>query len=528
MAMDILYGPEIRKALMAGADAVGDTARVTLGPRGRNVVLAQGNGTPIIVNDGAVIAKTIELEGRFENMGASVVKQAASRVEELAGDGTTTSIVLARQILAQGLKNIAAGANPMELRKGLQGASQLACAAIKKLSRPVKTAEDIRQVASLSAGDEELGSLVAEAIERSGPEGVITVEESPELKSRLVVTEGMQYEKGWLHPVFQRNPEQHTEELDKPYLLVTDREITSSLDILPLLEAVRQEGRPLLIIAESVTGEALSTLLANNMQGVLRVAAVHPPLYGDGRVSFMEDICLFTGGTFFSERLGNSLHNAVPAMLGQADKVTIGKNFTAIVNGNGDKTAIAAHLISLRTQIAQEGYGFKRDRLKDRLARFSSGISVLQAGAHTETAKKETKYRLEDALQAAQAAVAEGIVPGGGTTYLDILPAIRAYAASLTGDRKTGASIMLRTLEEPVRQIAENAGRDGSQIVELVKAAGRGIGYNAAKDTLESMELSGVMDPVKVVCLALQCAVSAAVTLLTAEAGLADSGSGDK
>lgn len=521
MVQKILYGQEAREKLISGVQMVSDAVKVTLGPKGRTVLLGQKSGSGLIVKDCAALMNAMDLEDPHESIGVRIIKEMAEAVHDSAGDGCATAVVLANAILQEGLKNIAAGANAMELRKGIQGAVQLSCAAVKKVARPVEGLADIRHISSVSAGNEEAGELVGRIVEEIGTEGILSVEETPYTETTMEITRGMQYEKGYLNVEFLKDPGSMRQELEHPCILVTDYEISGAQELLPLLEQVHVVSRPLLIIAESITGSALSMLLLNKKQGVVDVVGVHPPAYGDGRRDRMEDICVFTGGVFVSERMGYRLQDVKLEMLGTAERVIVSKNNTAIINGNGDPEAIRMHLAGLRRFIETEDYGFKKDRLKERLAKFSSGTAVIRVGAPTEPETKELKYRMENAVQAVKAAVEEGIVPGGGTVYLDILPAVRAYAATLEGDRRAGAFIVLRALEAPARQIAENGGKDPSVVTAQIKGQKRGWGYDVQEDTFVDMLEKGIVDSAKAARLALQCAASAASTLLTAEAGLA-------
>ncbi len=520
MAGQILYGQESRERILAGIEKTADAVRMTFGPKGRNVLIGQASGLPSMVGSGTQVAEAIEPEDRYERIGARIMKEAAAPLREQAGDGTTAAMLFTAGILKKALKNIAAGANAVELRKGIQGSVQLSCAAIRKLSRPVQGPEDIRKVAAVSSGSESAGELTAKAFGRIGAEGVITVEESPNLETSLEITEGMQYEKGYLNLELIQDQKTRSEELKNPYILVTDYEISNVQDILPLLEQIHAKGRPLLVIAENVTAGALSALILNKKKGVVNAVAVHPPAYGDGRQQQMEDICIFTGGTWISRQIGLTLRETTLDMLGTAEKVTVSKNHTAIVNGGGDPADVQAHLAMLRRMIQTESYDFKNQKLRERLARFTGGTAVIRVGAPTDTEMKEFKGRMEQAVQAAKAALQEGVVPGGGTTYLDIVPAVRAYADSLDGDQKTGASIVLKALEMPLRQIAENAGLEPSVVAAKVKALKRGGGYDVRGDTYTDMMKAGIVDPAKVTRLALQCAASAAAALMTAEAGV--------
>ncbi len=520
MVGQILYGQASRERILAGIEQTAQAVRTAFGPTGRNALIGRASGPPAMVGSGARIAEAVEPEDRYERIGARIMKETAAVLREQAGDGTTAAMLLTAGILKEELKNIAAGANAVELRKGIQGSVQLSCAAIRKLSRPVQGPEDIRKAAAVSSGSESAGELIARAFGRVGAEGVITVEETPNMETSLEITEGMQYEKGYLNIELIRDQEARAEELENPYILVTDHEISNVQEILPLLEQVRAKGRPLLVIAENVTAGALSALILNKKKGIVNAVAVHPPAYGDGRQQQMADICVFTGGTWISGQMGLALKETTLDMLGTAEKVTVSKNHTAIVNGGGDPAGVQAHLAMLRRMIQTESYEFKKQKLQERLARFTGGAAVIRVGAPTDTEMKESKERIEQAVQTAKAALQEGVVPGGGTIYLDIFPAVRAYVDSLEGDRKTGAAIVLKALEIPVRQIAENAGAEPSVAAAKVKALKRGYGYDARMDTYTDMMEAGIVDPARAARLALQCAASAASTLMTAEAGV--------
>lgn len=520
MGRDILYGQDIREKMLSGINIVSDAVKMTIGPKGRAALLMQDAEMPLIVRDGAAVVRLVRLEDPYEDMGVQIIKEAAAMINDQVGDHVAVTVLLANTILQEGAKDIAAGANAIELRKGIQGAVQLSCAAVRRIARPVRSLEDIRCVSAISAGDAFVGGLVSQAMEQIGPEGTISVEETPNTETTLEITTGMQYEKGYLNGKILKDPESMHEELDDPYILVTDDEISDARDILPILEQVRAAGRPLLIIAEKITGSALSVLIINKRKGIVDVVAVHPPAYGDGRRERMEDICIFTGGSFITEQLGHDLKDTELGMLGTAEKVIISKNSTAIINGKGDPMEIRAHLDSLRHLIDTEDYDLKKSRFKERLAKFTGGTAVIKVGAPTEPEMKELKYRLKNAVQSAKAAQKEGIVPGGGSIYLDILPAVQAYVKSLDGDRQIGASIVLRALEAPVRQIAINGGEDPSMVVSRIKGKKRDLGYDVQRTRYVDMVEAGIVDPAKAVRLALQCASSAASTLLTAEAGV--------
>lgn len=517
---DILYGQEIREKMLSGICAAADAVKATLGPRGRNVMIMEDSGRPQAVKNGAVALRFVELEDPYENMGVQMIKEAALKMEELAGDGTASSVVLADSILRECIKNITAGANSMELRKGIQGAVQLSCAAIRKLSLPVKSAQDICSVAAVSSESLAAGKMIAEAMEKIGPEGNISVEETTDMETTLEVAEGMQYEKGYLNVEMLKDPGSGKEELDYPFILVTDSVISNTEDILPVLEQIRSAGYPLLIISENVAAGALSLLVMNKRRGIIDAVAVHPPAYGDGRLQRMEDICIFTGGVFISERLGHSLKNVSLEMLGRAEKVLISKNNTQIINGQGNPAQIRKHLAGLRHSIETEDYDFKKKRMEERLAKFTGGTARIRVGAPTETEMKERKYRLEGAVKSAKAALEGGVVPGGGSIYLEILPAVRSYVSKLEGDRKTGASIILHALETPIRQIVWNGGQDPAVTIDKVKRLPRGFGYDIINNEYVDMRKAGILDSARAAELSLKCAASAAAILITVESGV--------
>lgn len=522
MPRNIIYNEDARRKIQAGVDKFAKVMKTTLGPLGRNVVIQKPSASPLVTNDGATIAKEIELEDHIENIGAKVVKEAASRTNDLAGDGTTTAAVLAQCIIQEGLRNIAAGANPVELKKGIQGATQLAVAAIRKLAKPVEAREAIAQVAAISAKDPVIGEMIAEAMEKVGTDGVITVDKSNSMDTTLKVTEGMQYEKGYLSSNMVTNKEKMVAELNNPYILITDRKISNAQELIPLLEQVKEQDRSLLIIAEGVEGEALGMLVLNMINGMLNVVAVHPPAYGDGRRALMEDIAILTGGTFITEDMGYMLHEATVDMLGTAASVRIEKQRTIIIDGAGDKKAVASRIGNLRLRIEKAEYDFDRKQLEERLAKLASGVAVINVGAATEVEMKEKKQRIEDALHAAKAAVAEGIVAGGGIAYVNTIPAVKAYVETLSGDRKTGAAIILRALEEPARQIAENAGLDGGAVIAELMRHPAGVGFNVLTEEYINMMEAGIVDSAKVTRLALQNAASVSTVLLTTEAVVTD------
>ena len=520
MAKDLRFSEDARAALLRGVDILADTVKVTLGPKGRNVVLDQQFGSPTITNDGVTIAREIELEDRFENMGAQLVMEVASKTNDIAGDGTTTATLLTQAIAREGMKNVTAGANPVGVRRGIEMATRAAVEALQNLSQPVSSKESIAQVASVSSGDEKVGELIADAMEKVGQDGVITIEDSQSIETELSVVEGMQFDRGYLSQYMVTDNEKMVADLENPYVLITDRKITNIQDVLPLLESVMQTSRPLLIIAEDIEGEALPTLVLNKLRGTLNVVAVKAPGFGDRRKAMLEDLAILTGATVISEELGFELKDATPDHLGTAGKVSVTKDSTTIVEGAGSKEQIENRVGLIRGQIEETTSEFDREKLQERLAKLGGGVAVIKVGAATETEQKEIKLRIEDALNATRAAVAEGIVAGGGTALVNVQDAVNALEAE--GDEATGIAIVARSLEEPVRQIAENAGSEGSVIVSQIRAAEKGIGYNAATDTFENMIESGIVDPTKVTRTALQNAASVAALLLTTEAVVAD------
>lgn len=522
MPKKIVYGEAVRIRMQSGVDKLADAVKTTLGPQGRNVVIQGRSAAPLVTNDGATIAKAIELSDHFENMGAGLIREVTSKTKEVAGDGSTTAAVLAQCIIREGFKNVASGANAVDVKRGIQGATQLAVAAIRKLAKPVETWEAIAQVAATSAEDTDIGEMIARAMEKVGRDGVITVEESESRDTVLEVREGMQLDVGYLAPEMVTDKKKMVAELNDPYILITDRKIAGAQELVPLQEQIAAQGRPLLIIAEGVEGSALGMLAINNMNGMLNAVAIHPPAYGDGRRARMEDLALLTGGVFITEAMGYSLQKTTPDMLGRAAFVRVEKKNTVIVGGAGDKKALAARIRNLRMLIEKAEYDFDRKQLEERLAKLSSGVAVLKVGAATEIEIREKKLRVEHALSAARAAVAEGIVPGGGVAYIDIMPAIRAYVESLSGDMKTGAAIILKALVEPARQNAVNAGMEGSSIIAEVMRRPAGVGFNALTKEYTNMMASGIVDSAKVVRLALQSAASVSTVLLTVEAGVAD------
>ncbi|MDO4431814.1 MAG: chaperonin GroEL [Aerococcaceae bacterium] len=520
MAKELKFSEDARAALLRGVDILANTVKTTLGPKGRNVVLDKTYGSPLITNDGVTIAREIELEDRFENMGAQLVLEVASKTNDIAGDGTTTATVLTQAIAREGMKNVTAGANPVGIRRGIEKATKAAVEALKELAIPVTTKEAIAQVASVSSGDDAIGALIADAMERVGNDGVITIEESKSIETELSVVEGMQFDRGYLSQYMVSNSEKMIAELDNPVIFLTDRKITNIQDVLPLLESIMQSGRPLLIIAEDVDGEALPTLVLNKLRGTLNVVAVKAPGFGDRRKAMLEDIAILTGATVISEELGFELKDATPEHLGHAGKVTVSKDSTTIVEGSGDKQAIANRIAVIKAQSEETTSSFDKEKLQERLAKLAGGVAVIKVGAATETEQKERKLRIEDALNATRAAVEEGIVAGGGTALVSIQEVVAAVQAE--GDEATGVRIVARALEEPVRQIAANAGKEGSVIVDTLRRSEKGIGYNAATDVFENMIEAGIVDPMKVTRSALQNAASVAALLLTTEAVVAE------
>ena len=522
MAKEIKFNEEARKGMEAGINKLSNTVKVTLGPKGRNVVLDKKFGSPLITNDGVTIAREIELEDPYENMGAQLVKEVATKTNDVAGDGTTTATLLAQAIIREGLKNVAAGANPMIIQKGIKKAVDKAVEGIKEFSKPVETKESIAQVASISAADEEVGKLISDAMEKVGKDGVITVEESRSMGTTLEVVEGMQFDRGYVSPYMVTNTEKMEAELEDPYILITDKKITNIQEVLPVLEQIVQQGKPLLIIADDVEGEAMATLVVNKLRGTFNCVAVKAPAFGDRRKDMLQDIAILTGGTVVSEDLGYELKETSIEMLGKARRVTVGKELTVIVNGAGEQSAIEERVALIRNQIEISDSEYDRDKLQERLAKLAGGVAVIQVGAATETELKERKLRIEDALAATRAAVEEGIVPGGGTVLLNVIPKVKALLEGTNGDERTGVNIIVKALEEPVRQIAINAGLEGSVIVENVKNAEVGIGFDALSEKYVNMLESGIVDPTKVTRSALQNASSVASMVLTTEAAVAD------
>ena len=519
MAKQILFGEEARRALGRGVDSLADAVKVTLGPKGRNVVLDKKFGAPTITNDGVTIARDIELEDPFENMGAQLVKEVATKTNDVAGDGTTTATLLAQAMVREGMRNVAAGANPMVLKKGIEMAVDTLVEEIKKKAKSVK-GDDVAQVATISSSDETIGKLIADAMSKVGKDGVITSEESKTMKTELKVVEGMQFDRGYISPYMVTDADKMEAVLKDPYILITDRKISTISDILPILEEVVKQGKELVIIAEDLDGEALATLVVNKLRGTFKALAVKAPGFGDRRKAMLEDIAILTGGTVISEELGRKLDSVTIADLGHAGQVRATKDETTIVDGVGDKKAIAARVEQLKKQVAETTSDFDKEKLQERLAKLSGGVAVIEIGAATEVEMKDKKLRIEDALNATRAAVEEGIVAGGGTTFVDILPALDALKAE--GDVQTGIDIVKRAIEEPVRQIANNAGLEGSVVVEEVKKAGKGKGFNALTGQYEDMIKAGIVDPAKVVRSTLQNAASIAAMVLTTETLVAD------
>ncbi len=523
MAKNIIYGEEARKALQAGIDKLADTVKITLGPKGRNVVLDKKYGAPLITNDGVTIAKEIELEDAFENMGAQLVKEVAIKTNDNAGDGTTTATLLAQALVREGMKNVAAGANPMEVRKGMRKAVDAAVEAIKANSQQVAGSKDIARVASISASDEEVGKLIADAMEKVTADGVITLEESKTAETYSEVVEGMQFDRGYISPYMATDTEKMEAVLDDALVLITDKKISNIQEILPLLEEIVKTGQKLCIIAEDIEGEALSTLILNRLRGTFTVVGVKAPGFGDRRKEMLQDIAILTGGTVITEEVGLQLKDATMDMLGRAGQVKVDKENTIIVNGAGDSAAIKARVEQIRSQIENTTSDFDREKLQERLAKLAGGVAVIKVGAATEVEMKEQKLRIEDALAATKAAVEEGIVAGGGTALLNAMPAVKELMDASTGDEKTGMSIVYKALEEPVRQIAKNAGVEGSVIVDKILTSGKvGYGYDAANEVYEDMISAGIVDPAKVTRSALQNAASVAGMVLTTESLVAD------
>ena len=520
MAKDIKFSSDARSAMVRGVDILADTVKVTLGPKGRNVVLEKSFGSPLITNDGVTIAKEIELEDHFENMGAKLVSEVASKTNDIAGDGTTTATVLTQAIVREGIKNVTAGANPIGIRRGIEAAVATAVEALKSNSVPVSNKEAIAQVAAVSSRSEKVGEYISEAMEKVGNDGVITIEESKGMETELDVVEGMQFDRGYLSQYMVTDNEKMVAELDNPYILITDKKISNIQEILPLLENILKTNRPLLIVADDVDGEALPTLVLNKIRGTFNVVAVKAPGFGDRRKAMLEDIAILTGGTVITDDLGLELKDATIEALGQASKVTVDKDSTVIVEGSGNPEAIANRVAVIKSQIESSTSEFDREKLQERLAKLSGGVAVIKVGAATETELKEMKLRIEDALNATRAAVEEGIVSGGGTAYINVLDAVAGL--ELAGDEATGRNIVLRALEEPVRQIALNAGFEGSIVIDRLKNSEAGTGFNAATGEWVNMIEAGIIDPVKVTRSALQNAASVASLILTTEAVVAN------
>ena len=517
MAKEIKFGADARAALEAGVNKLADTVKVTLGPKGRNVVLDKSFGAPLITNDGVTIAKDIELEDGFENMGAQLVKEVATKTNDVAGDGTTTATVLAKEMINEGMKNLAAGANPIILRKGMKQACDCAVDAIAQMSSKVTGKDQIARVAAISAGDDSVGEMVADAMEKVSNDGVITIEESKTMKTELDLVEGMQFDRGYVSAYMATDMDKMEANLDNPYILITDKKISNIQEILPLLEESMQAGAKLLIIAEDVEGEALTTLVLNRLRGTLNVVAVKAPGYGDRRKAMLEDIAILTGGTVISEEVGLELKDTTLAQCGRAKSVKVQKENTVIVDGEGDKAAIEARVSQIRAQIEETTSDFDREKLQERLAKLAGGVAVVRVGAATETEMQEAKLRMEDALAATKAAVEEGIISGGGSAYIHASKKVAAMAANLEGDEKTGANIILKALEAPLTTIAYNAGLEGAVIINKVRESDEGVGFNALTEEYVDMVKAGIVDPAKVTRSALQNATSVASTLLTTE-----------
>ncbi|MGL6292898.1 chaperonin GroEL [Eubacterium aggregans] len=522
MAKDIKFHMEARESLIAGVDKLADAVKVTLGPKGRNVILAKSYGAPTITNDGVTIAKEIELEDAFENMGAQLVKEVATKTNDVAGDGTTTATLLAQAIVREGNRNVVAGANPMVLKKGIEKAVDVVVEGMKELSQPVESAESKAQVASISAGDAEIGQLIAEAMTNVGDDGVITVEEGKGMVTELEFTEGMQFDRGYLSGYMVTDTEKMVAEMDSPYILITDKKISNIQEILPVLEQIVQQGAKLLIIAEDVEGEALTTLVLNKLRGTFNCVALKAPGFGDRRKEMLQDIAILTGGQVISEEVGLELKEATIDQLGRARQVKVDKENTIIVDGQGDRTAVEERIGQIKAQIPETSSDYDKEKLQERLAKLSGGVAVIQVGATTEVELKERKYRIEDALNATRAAVEEGVVPGGGTALFNTLDKVETLVDTLDGDEKIGASIIHRAIEDPVRQIAENAGYEGSVIVSELRKKDKGIGFNVLNGNYVNMVDSGIIDPTKVTRTAIQNAASITAMLLTTEVAVAD------
>ena len=523
MSKLIKRGDEARKALEAGVNSLADTVKITLGPKGRNVVLDKKYGAPLITNDGVTIAKEIELDDPFENMGAQLVKEVSTKTNDVAGDGTTTATLLAQAMIHEGLKNLAAGANPIVVKKGMAKAVEAAVAEVKKQAKTVDGSKDIARVGAVSSGDEEIGKLIADAMEKVSADGVITIEESKTADTYSEVVEGMQFDRGYITPYMATDMEKMEANLDDPYILITDKKISVIADILPILEQIVQSGKKLLIIAEDVEGEALSTLIVNRLRGTLNVVCVKAPGFGDRRKEMLQDIAILTGGTVISEEVGLELKSATMDMLGRARQVKVTKENTTIVDGAGDSQAIKDRVGQIRTQISTTTSDYDKEKLQERLAKLAGGVAVIKVGAATETEMKEKKLRIEDALNATRAAVEEGVVAGGGTIFVNVIPAVEALLSSVEGDEKTGVRIVAKALEAPIRQIAANAGLDGSVILEKVRTSGKtGYGFDAYKEEYCDMVSAGIIDPAKVTRSALENAASVSAMVLTTESLVAE------
>lgn len=523
MAKQFKYGDDARKALEAGVDALANTVKITLGPKGRNVVLDRPYGSPLVTNDGVTIAKDVVLSDPFENMGAQIIREVATKTNDVAGDGTTTASVLAQAIVKEGLKNVAAGANPMVLKRGIMKATEVAVEELKKISKEVEDKTAIAQVASISASDEKIGQLISDAMEKVGKDGVITIEEGKAMTTELNVVEGMQFDRGYVSPYLVTNTDKMSAELDNPVILITDKKISNIQELLPLLEQVLKNGLKLLIISDDIEGEAFTTIIVNKLKGVFNVVAVKAPGFGDRRKAYLEDIAILTGGTYISSDLGYELKDVTLDMLGRAKSVRVDKDNTTIVGGYGSQENIAARVASIRAQIAESTSEYDKEKLQERVAKLAGGVAVIGVGAATEVEMKEKKLRIEDALNATRAAVEEGIVAGGGTALLSIIPAVKKACAKLEGDEATGAKIVLRALEAPVRQIAANAGIDGGIVANTIMSAKKAnYGYDAQKEVYCDMVKAGILDPTKVTRSALQNAASVASTLLTTESLVTD------
>lgn len=522
MAKEIMYGEDVRKKLEAGVNKLADTVKVTLGPKGRNVILDKKFGSPLITNDGVTIAREVELEDPYENMGAQLVKEVATKTNDVAGDGTTTATLLAQAIIREGVKNVAAGANPMILKAGIEKAVIVAVDKLQAISTNVERHEEISNVASISAGDKTIGTLIADAMDKVGKDGVITVEESRTMGTQLEVVEGMQFDRGYVSAYMVTDPDKMEASLENPYILITDKKVNNIQEILPVLEQIVQQGRKLLIIAEDIEGEALTTLVLNKLRGTFECVAVKAPGFGDRRKAMLQDLAIVTGGTVISEELGLELKSATVEMLGRAKSIKITKDNTTVIDGEGDRNAIAERIRQIKSQIEDTTSEFDKEKLQERLAKLAGGVAVIQVGAATEVEMKEKKLRIEDALNATKAAVEEGIVPGGGTALISAIPDVKKLLETLEGDEKTGAKIIMRVLEEPVRQIAANAGLEGSVVVENIKRLEEGMGFDALNETYVNMLGAGIVDPTKVTRSALQNAASISAMFLTTEAAIVE------